>query len=117
MILSQVSPWSLDEKLHREFQAIGFYFSAHPLDEYQAILVKKRIQNWVNFANAVKAGATAARLAGTVVAKQVRKTKSGKKMGIVHFSDTSGQYEAVLFPRRFRIMRRYWNLENLLSLR
>lgn len=31
------------------------------------------------------------------MAKQVRKTKSGKKMGIVHFSDTSGQYEAVLF--------------------
>ncbi|WP_019218757.1 DNA polymerase III subunit alpha [Bartonella florencae] len=97
LILSQTSPWLLDEKLHREFQAIGFYFSAHPLDEYQAILAKKRVQSWINFANAVKGGATAARLAGTIVAKQVRKTKSGKKMGIIHFSDTSGQYETVLF--------------------
>lgn len=26
LILSQASPWSLDEKLHREFQAIGFTF-------------------------------------------------------------------------------------------
>ncbi|KEC68396.1 DNA polymerase III, alpha subunit [Bartonella quintana JK 39] len=97
LILSQASPWSPAEKLYREFQVIGFYFSAHPLDEYQAILAKKRIQTWVNFANAVKGGATVARLAGTVVAKQVRKTKSGKKMGIIHFSDTSGQYETILF--------------------
>ncbi|UTO29021.1 DNA polymerase III subunit alpha [Bartonella harrusi] len=97
LILSQTSPWLSDEKLHREFQAIGFYFSAHPLDEYQAILAKKRVQTWAHFANAVRGGAVAARLAGTVVAKQVRKTKSGKKMGIIHFSDTSGQYETVLF--------------------
>ncbi|WP_254474149.1 DNA polymerase III subunit alpha [Bartonella sp. B1098] len=97
LILSQTTPWLPAEKLYREFQAIGFYFSAHPLDEYQVILAKKRVQTWSHFANAVKGGATAARLAGTVVAKNVRKTKSGKKMGIIHFSDTSGQYEAVLF--------------------
>ncbi|MCZ2158622.1 DNA polymerase III subunit alpha [Bartonella sp. 220] len=97
LILSQTAPWLPDEKLYREFQVIGFYFSAHPLDEYQDILAKKRVQTWINFANAVKGGAEAARLAGTVVAKQVRKTKSGKKMGIIHFSDTSGQYETVLF--------------------
>ncbi|WP_455465502.1 DNA polymerase III subunit alpha [Bartonella sp. B39] len=97
LILTQTTPWLPDEKLYREFQAIGFYFSAHPLDEYQAILAKKRVQTWAHFANAVRGGAVAARLAGTVVAKQVRKTKSGKKMGIIHFSDTSGQYETVLF--------------------
>ncbi|WP_455479993.1 DNA polymerase III subunit alpha [Bartonella sp. B23] len=97
LILMQTTPWLPDEKLYREFQAIGFYFSAHPLDEYQAILAKKRVQTWAHFANAVRGGAVAARLAGTVVAKQVRKTKSGKKMGIIHFSDTSGQYETILF--------------------
>ncbi|WP_074381658.1 DNA polymerase III subunit alpha [Bartonella doshiae] len=97
LILSQVSPWSPAEKLHREFQTIGFYFSAHPLDEYQTVLTRKRIQTWSDFVNVVKGGATAARLAGTVVAKQIRKTKSGKKMGVVQFSDTSGQYETVVF--------------------
>ncbi|WP_455482597.1 DNA polymerase III subunit alpha [Bartonella sp. B35(2025)] len=97
LILSEASSWLLTEKLYREFQVIGFYFSAHPLDEYQAILDKKRIQTWVNFTNTIKKGETTARLAGTVVAKQIRKTKSGKKMGIVQLSDTSGQYEVVLF--------------------
>ncbi|WP_438718417.1 DNA polymerase III subunit alpha [Bartonella rochalimae] len=97
LILSQASPWSVAEKLHYEFQVIGFYFSAHPLSEYQDVLIKKRVQTWNNFAASVKGGATAARLAGTVVAKQIRKTKSGKKMGVIQFSDTSGQYEAVIF--------------------
>ena len=45
----------------------------------------------------VKRGATAGRLAGTVTSKQERKTRTGNKMGVVAFSDTSGQYEAVLF--------------------
>nr|CBI79231.1 DNA polymerase III alpha subunit [Bartonella sp. AR 15-3] len=97
LILSQVSPWSSAEKLYHEFQTIGFYFSAHPLSEYQDVLIKKRVQTWSDFATSIKGGATAARLAGTVVAKQIRKIRSGKKMGIIQFSDTSGQYEAVIF--------------------
>ena len=45
----------------------------------------------------MKRGATAGRLAGTVTSKSERRTKTGNKMGIVNFSDSSGQFEAVLF--------------------
>ncbi|GAA2822264.1 DNA polymerase III subunit alpha [Aminobacter aminovorans] len=89
--------WLPADRLHREFQVVGFYLSAHPLDEYKAALEKMRVQNWGDFAAAVKRGATAGRLAGTVTTKQERKTKTGNKMGIVQFSDVSGQYEAVMF--------------------
>jgi DNA polymerase-3 subunit alpha len=89
--------WPPAERLHREFQAVGFYLSAHPLDEYKTALVKMRVQSWGEFSAAVKRGATAGRLAGTITAKQERKTRTGNKMGVVQFSDTSGQYEAVLF--------------------
>ncbi len=89
--------WLPAEKLHREFQALGFYFSAHPLDEYSALLEKMRVQNWVDFERAVKSGASAGRLAGTVTQKQERKTKKGNKIGIIQLSDPSGQYEAVAF--------------------
>ncbi len=90
-------PWLPSDRLHREFQAVGFYLSAHPLDEYKAVLEKMRVQSWADFAAAVKRGAAAGRLAGTVTSKQERKTRTGNKMGVVNFSDTSGQYEAVLF--------------------
>ncbi|GGA54411.1 DNA-directed DNA polymerase [Nitratireductor aestuarii] len=90
-------PWLPAERLHREFVAVGCYLSAHPLDDYRDALEKLRVQNWIDFQAAVKRGATAGRLAGTITTKQERKTKTGNKMGIVQFSDSSGQYEAVLF--------------------
>ncbi|NKN36780.1 DNA polymerase III subunit alpha [Agrobacterium sp. a22-2] len=91
------TPWLSSEKLLREFNVLGFYLSAHPLDAYRSILEKMRVQNFADFSNAVKQGANAGRLAGTVIAKQERKTRTGNKMGIVTFSDATGQFEAVLF--------------------
>lgn len=95
--LPVVEPWLPAERLHREFQVVGFYLSAHPLDEYKQVLEKMRVQNWADFAAAVKRGASAGRLAGTVTSKQERKTRTGNKMGVVNFSDTTGQFEAVMF--------------------
>ncbi|MDZ5698291.1 DNA polymerase III subunit alpha [Chelativorans sp. M5D2P16] len=95
--LPAADPWLPSDKLHREFQVVGCYLSAHPLDDYLPTLEKMRVQSWAEFQAAVKRGATAGRLAGTVTAKQERKTRTGNKMGIVQFSDASGQYEAVLF--------------------
>ncbi len=93
----QTTPWLPSEKLHREFQVLGFFLSAHPLDSYAATLGKMRVQTFAEFSAAVKQGAQSGRLAGTVTSRQERKTRTGNKMGIVTFSDSSGQYEAVLF--------------------
>ncbi len=89
--------WLPSERLNREFLSLGFYFSAHPLDEYENLLFKMRVQNWADFQYAVKNGATAGRLAGTITQKQERKTRNGNRMGIVQLSDPTGQYEAVVF--------------------
>ncbi len=93
----QTTPWLPSEKLHREFQVLGFFLSAHPLDSYAATLAKMRVQTFAEFSAAVKQGAQSGRLAGTVTSRQERKTRTGNKMGIVTLSDSSGQYEAVLF--------------------
>ncbi|MCJ8307697.1 MAG: DNA polymerase III subunit alpha [Hyphomicrobiales bacterium] len=95
--LPEVAPWMSSEKLLREFQAVGFYLSAHPLDEYKQTLEKMRVQNWSDFQVAVKRGATVGNLAGTVTSLQQRKTRTGNRMGILQISDPTGQYEAVLF--------------------
>ena len=95
--LPAATPWMPAEKLYREFQSIGFYLSSHPLDEYRQLLQKMRVQLYAEFEVSVRAGAVAGRLAGTVTGRQERKTKTGKRMGIVSLSDPSGQYEAVIF--------------------
>ena len=90
-------PWLPAERLQREFDAIGFFLSGHPLDDYAAILERLKVQRWTMFCNSVKQGATAGRVAGTVVSRAERRTKTGNKMGILEFSDPSGHYEAVIF--------------------
>jgi DNA polymerase-3 subunit alpha len=95
--LPNVEPWLPAERLRREYEAVGFFLSGHPLDDYAAVLKKLRVQPWADFARAVKAGATAGRVAGTVVSRQERRTRTGSKMGIIGLSDPTGAYEAVIF--------------------
>jgi DNA polymerase-3 subunit alpha len=95
--LPSCEPWLPAERLRREYEAVGFFLSGHPLDDYAAVLKKLRVQSWVEFARAVKAGATAGRVAGTVVARTERRTRTGSKMGIIGLSDPTGAYEAVIF--------------------
>jgi DNA polymerase-3 subunit alpha len=89
--------WLPAQRLQREFDAIGFFLSGHPLDDYAAALKRLRVQSWAEFSRAVKSGVTAGRVAGTVVSRAERRTKTGNKMGILEFSDPSGHYEAVIF--------------------
>ncbi len=95
--LPQAEPWLPAERLRREYEAVGFFLSGHPLDDYATVLKKLRVQPWAEFARAVKAGATAGRVAGTVVSRQERRTRTGNKMGIIGLSDPTGAYEAVIF--------------------
>jgi DNA polymerase III subunit alpha len=97
IVLPAVEPWLPAERLQREYDAVGFFLSGHPLDDYAAALKRLRVQPWSEFARAVKAGASAGRVAGTVVSRTERRTKNGTKMGIIGLSDPSGHYEAVLF--------------------
>ena len=95
--LPNAEPWLPAERLRREYEAVGFFLSGHPLDDYAAVLKKLRVQSWADFSRAVKAGATAGRVAGTVVARTERRTRTGSKMGIIGLSDPTGHYEAVIF--------------------
>ncbi|HEY7663269.1 MAG TPA: DNA polymerase III subunit alpha [Xanthobacteraceae bacterium] len=95
--LGKIEPWLPAERLQKEFEAIGFFLTGHPLDDYAATLKRMRVQSWAEFARVVRAGASVGRVAGTVVRRTERRTRTGSKMGIVELSDPSGHYEAVVF--------------------
>jgi len=89
--------WLPAERMQKEYDAVGFFLTGHPLDDYAPLLKRLRLQSWTELTRAVKAGATAGRVAATVVSRMERRTKSGSKMGIFGLSDPSGQYEAIIF--------------------
>lgn len=83
------------DRLREEFDAVGFYLSAHPLDAFARILKKKRVLPSAEVFARQESGAV--RLAGTFISKKERTSKSGKRYAFVSFSDASGVYEATAF--------------------
>ncbi len=93
----EATAWLPAERLQREYDAIGFFLTGHPLDDYAGVLKSMRVQSWAEFSRGVKSGVTAGKVAATVVSRAERRTKTGNKMGIIGLSDASGHYEAVIF--------------------
>jgi DNA polymerase-3 subunit alpha len=92
-----VEEWLAAERLNREYDAVGFFLSGHPLDDYATALKRLRVQPWSEFSKSVKAGAGAGKIAASVVSRVERRTKTGNKIGILGLSDPTGHFEAVLF--------------------
>jgi len=96
--LGDARDWAPMERLRHEMEAVGFYLSGHPLDDYADTLRHANIKTYAQFMAAVQAGGPrAARLAGTVAYKQERRSKSGNTFGFVGLSDGTGEFEAVIF--------------------
>ena len=98
LVLPRRDAWLPMDKLAQEFEAVGFYLSGHPLDDYMKPLQKLSVDTWSSFhEKALTKGARAAKLAGTVTHRQERRSKSGNKFAFVGFSDPTGQFEAICF--------------------
>ncbi|MEM9221956.1 MAG: DNA polymerase III subunit alpha, partial [Pseudomonadota bacterium] len=83
--------WTPAERLQREHAAVGFYLSSHPLDDFAAALKRKGIPLWRDF------GRAGSKVAGVVLSRQERRTRTGGRIAVVQLSDPSGQYEAIAF--------------------
>ncbi|HZH52258.1 MAG TPA: DNA polymerase III subunit alpha [Microvirga sp.] len=103
--IGSYEPWPAAVRLQKEYDAVGFFLSGHPLDEYGDLLKKLRVQSWVDFCRSVKAGNSVGRVAATVLDRQERRTKTGNKMGILTLSDQTGQFEAIIFSEGLQRLR------------
>ena len=96
--LPRVTDWDPLEKLRHEFDAIGFYLSAHPLDGFAKPLERLKVARFADLpALVARGGSTRFRMAGICVARQERTAKSGNRFAFVSLSDSSGVYEVTLF--------------------
>jgi DNA polymerase III subunit alpha len=106
LVLPVRDAWLPMEKLAQEFEAVGFYLSGHPLDEYIKPLARLGVESWLSFQEKVLTkGATAAKLAGTITYKQERRSKTGNKFAFVGFSDPTGQFETIVFSDTLNTVR------------
>jgi DNA polymerase-3 subunit alpha len=93
-----VTDWPSMEKLRHEFDAIGFYLSAHPLDSYGPTLKRLDVVRYADLtAWLVGRPSVRAKLAGIITGKQERTSARGSRFAFVQMSDASGMYEVTLF--------------------
>lgn len=95
--LKSVRPWPDFERLSHEAAVIGFHMSAHPLDGYRATLRRMGVTPSIQLDRSAHAGTTRVKIAGCVVDKKERPTRTGKKMAWVNLTDASGGCEVTLF--------------------
>ncbi|KZD07180.1 DNA polymerase III subunit alpha [Oceanibaculum pacificum] len=91
--------WPIMEKLQYEFDALGFYLSAHPLDAYGKSLERIEVVESANILPLLSAsgGSKRVKLAGILVSKQERTSKSGNRFAFVTLTDRTGVFEITLF--------------------
>src|SRR5581483_1964488 len=96
--LPTITPYTPAQQLDEELQAVGFYFSGHPLDDMVEVLRRRRTALYIEAVAQARTGAEAFRMAGVVRRRQERASAgSGEKLAFVSLSDPTGEYE-VLFP-------------------
>jgi DNA polymerase-3 subunit alpha len=93
--LPKTEPWTFGQKLENELSALGFYISAHPLDQYKHLISR------ANLATSATLGALGDRksvqIAANVNSFGRRRTKTGKEMITINASDSAGNIDAVAF--------------------
>jgi DNA polymerase-3 subunit alpha len=89
--------WLPIERLGQEHQAVGFYLSGHPLDDYMPALRRKDVKTLTQVAALAERGPLVVKMAGSVSAKQERKSAKGNRFAFVSLSDPTGLYEVTVF--------------------
>ena len=106
-LLASVSDWLPAERLSREFSAIGFYVTGHPLDDYKSAFKINEILTLEEVEQKVLRGPNLVKIAGVVVGRQERKSARGNRFAFVQLSDFTGNFEVTLFSDVLERSRNY----------
>jgi DNA polymerase-3 subunit alpha len=109
--LASPQDWDSLERLQREFDAVGFYLSAHPLDERSGQLERMGVLPAAQVEAMLATQSTVVTdMAGVLLKKQIKVSpKNGNKYAFLQLSDGSGVYEVMLFSEVLSRARDYLN--------
>ncbi|MDR1361535.1 MAG: DNA polymerase III subunit alpha [Rickettsiales bacterium] len=93
--LQATAAWSFGEMLSNELAALGFYISAHPLDQFKDLIKRAKLTTSETLPNVRDRAAV--QIAANVNSFSRRRTKTGKDMITINASDSFGNIDAVAF--------------------
>ncbi len=94
--IKDIPEWQEQERLTFEKEALGFYISGHPLNEYKTEL--RRLANYTTATLANAPNRANVHIGGMVIMKKIKTIKNGERMAYLTLEDLHGSIETILWP-------------------
>ena len=94
-IILDIDDWKFEERLSKEFEAIGFFISDHPLNQFKEIFDDYNINDYEAFIN--NNDLKEINVAATLLKIQERKTAKGNAYAVLKLSDLKNVFELFIF--------------------
>jgi DNA polymerase-3 subunit alpha len=98
--LPVIAPWPLQERLRREREVLGFYFSDHPLSPYRSLIESRGLADTARIRELRRDGAEITFI-GMVSGIKTITDRNGRPMAFVTLEDFKGTVEGVTFADLF----------------
>ena len=94
-ILKKTDDWQFEDRLSKEFEAMGFFISDHPLNQFSDVLKDYKIIDYKNLIE--NKNINEASIAATILKIQEKKTQKGNSYAILKLTDLSSVFELFVF--------------------
>ncbi|UNU43079.1 DNA polymerase III subunit alpha [Sphingopyxis sp. YF1] len=98
--LPAAEPWTLAERMTREKEAFGFYFSSHPVEQFEAIILARGARSYGDICDNVEmtpGTRIPMVMAAMVESARPRVSQRGNRFLNLTLSDRSGQFQSSCF--------------------
>ncbi|MDC0617847.1 DNA polymerase III subunit alpha [Candidatus Pelagibacter sp.] len=102
-IVLNIEDWKFEDRLSREFEAIGFFISDHPLNQFKEIFDDYKIVDYIKFNS--DDNIKDANIAATLLKISERKTAKGNSYAVIKFTDLTSVFELFIFSDILEINR------------
>ncbi len=106
-LISNINDWSFEERLSKEFEAVGFFISDHPLNQFKEIYDDYKIEDFQTFNNDDELKQT--NIAATLLKINERKTAKGNSYAILKLTDLTSVFELFIFSDILELNRKILN--------
>jgi len=113
-LILEVNDWKFEERLSKEFEAVGFFISDHPLNQYKSFFNDFKIIDFNEFNSNLNSDVS--NIAGTLLKIQERKTAKGNSYAVLKLTDLSSVFELFIFSDTLQMNREILNEGNSLLL-
>ena len=113
-LILKIDDWKFEERLSKEFEAVGFFISDHPLNQFKDTFDDYNIIDYQEFSN--NDLLKESNISATLLKLTERKTAKGTPYGVIKLTDLNSVFELFIFSDTLELNREILKEGNSLML-